>query len=284
MKYRHSFHAGNFADVHKHVTLLALLEAMQRKDKGFLYLDTHAGRGLYELHGTRASTPHESHSGFARLAEQKLQSEEVIRYVDHVSAVRKRMQSTDAYPGSPIIAGNVLREQDRGIFVEQIAAEARALERALQSPSYSGAGKVRVETGDGFALLRANLPPTERRGLVLIDPPYEETLQELSRISNAMGDALRRFDSAVIAAWYPIKNARDTAAWLASLAKSVAHEMLVSELWLYPCDSRVALNGSGLVIVNPPYQIAERMQIWLPELHTHLDAGGSGGSRVRSYG
>jgi 23S rRNA (adenine2030-N6)-methyltransferase len=277
MKYRHSFHAGNFADVHKHVTLLTLLDALQRKDKGFLYLDTHAGRGLYELRDSR-----ESQSGFARLNAGNFQSPELTGYVEHIRRFRQHTQNADAYPGSPLLAAHVLRTQDRAIFVDQEAPEGRALERALQASAHEAHGKVRVEMGDGFALLRAHLPPAERRGLVLIDPPYEETQQDFSRVGMAIVEGLRRFQSAVIAAWYPIKDARDTNAWLASLAKSVTTETLISELWLYPCDSRVALNGSGLLIINPPYLIADRMRVWLPELHARLDTAGTGGSRVSS--
>lgn len=265
MKYRHTFHAGNFADVHKHVTLITLLEAMQRKEKGFLFLDTHAGRGLYDLHGS-----HESQSGYARVKGHVFAAEELKRYAEQAA-------KAGGYAGSPVIASAMLREQDRAVFFEQVAAEARALERALNPHP-----KTRVEVGDGFALLRAHLPPPERRGLVLIDPPYEETQQDFVRIGTAISGALRRFQTAVIAVWYPIKDVRDTAAWHASLAKGIPTETLISELWIYPCDSRVALNGSGLLIVNPPYLTGERMRVWLPELHALLDTAGSGGYRVRS--
>lgn len=274
MKYRHAYHAGNFADVHKHVTLMTLLEAMQRKEKGFLYVDTHAGRGAYELRGQ-----HESQSGFGRLESHQFEAEEPQRFIERIAAYRSRTQSSDSYPGSPVLASTMLRDQDRAIFVDQMAPEARALERALTPHP-----KTRVETGDGFAVLRASLPPVERRGLVLIDPPYEESQQDFSRVTAAIGDALRRFQSAVIAVWYPIKDARDTVAWLASVTKGAGAEieMLISELWLYPCDSRVALNGSGLLIVNPPYKIDERMRVWLPELQACLDTSNTGGFRVRN--
>ena len=277
MKYRHAYHAGNFADVHKHVTTIALLEAMQRKEKGFLYIDTHAGSGLYELHGSRGNASLESHSGFARVIDHKFVADEITRYRTLVDAFRVRVQNNAAYPGSPVIAAEMLRAQDRAIFVEQIPSEARALERAL--PRHS---KARVETGDGFASLRAHLPPAERRGLVLIDPPYEESQQDFARVTTAINDALLRFQSAVIAVWYPIKDSRDITAWHASLSKGIAGEALISELWLFPCDSRVALNGSGMLIVNPPFQIDERMRVWLPELQASLDSAKSGGCRVRT--
>ena len=138
-----------------------------------------------------------------------------------------------------------------------------------------------MEVGDGFAGLRAWLPPAERRGLTFIDPPYEESRQEFERTRHAAAEALRRFGTGVVAIWYPIKDERDTAAWHAALAAELDCELLAAELSLYPRDSRVALNGSGMLILNPPYQLAERMEIWLPQLHACLDLGHGGGASVR---
>lgn len=274
MKYHHRHHAGNFADVHKHVALLALLASLQRKDKGFLYLDTHAGRGAYSAQGaSSAGTSHEADLGIERIAGVKFQAEELRHYSQTIAAYRKQRGDRRAYPGSPLLAAQNLRSQDRGVAVEIDIPEARALELAL------GAGlRVRVERGDGFERLRAHLPPRERRGFVLIDPPYEETREDFDRVIAAAVEALRRFDSGVICAWYPIKEERDIAAWKSSFAASAGREVLFSELWLYPRDSRVGLNGSGLAIVNPPYQFFERAQVWLPELHTHLDTARQGGA------
>jgi len=141
-----------------------------------------------------------------------------------------------------------------------------------------------VVRADGYERLRAYLPPPERRSLTLIDPPYEAQ-GELARVDAAIAEMLHRFRTGVIAVWYPIKDARDTSAWLAGLrarlTTPIAREMLAAELWLHPCDSRIALNGSGLLIVNPPYGIAERMREWLPALHVQLDARGTGGASVR---
>jgi 23S rRNA (adenine2030-N6)-methyltransferase len=265
MKYRHGFHAGNFADVHKHVTVLALVSALQRKDKGFLYLETHAGAGDY-------GASEEADAGITRLdSSVTFHAEELKRYLGAVAGFRKMKGTPRAYPGSPVLATNELRAQDRAIGVEILPPEARALERALGPGS-----RMRVETGDGFERLRAHMPPTERRGLVLIDPPYEEK-QDFDRVTTAVADAVRRFDSGVFCAWYPIKDERDAASWRTGFARAVGHEVLFSELWLYPRDSRVGLNGSGLAIVNPPYQIDERMKVWMPELHGALDSARTGG-------
>ncbi|MBW4051665.1 MAG: 23S rRNA (adenine(2030)-N(6))-methyltransferase RlmJ [Proteobacteria bacterium] len=313
MKYRHVHHAGNFADVHKHVTLLALLAALKRKEKGFLYLETHAGRGAYDLAGPSG----ESATGIGRLerkspadAARPEDAEELRDYVERVALLRRELGAPRLYPGSPLLAASELRPQDRAVFIERIPAEARALQRALSgqaqgrarppqvagSPAKTthfdrdGAGPGRspdpalhltVETGDGFALLRAWLPPPERRGLTFIDPPYEESREDFERARQAALEALRRFHTGVVAIWYPIKDERDTAAWCDALAGELDCELLAGELSLYPSDSRVALNGSGMLILNPPYQLGERMQRWLPQLHARLDLGHGGGTGVR---
>jgi 23S rRNA (adenine2030-N6)-methyltransferase len=283
VKYRHSFHAGNFADVHKHVALLALLGALKKKDKGFLYLDTHAGRGVYDLSG---SAP-EAQGGLGRFLETAADASELRSYAEVIAEFRAGRGGRLLYPGSPIIAAGELRPQDRAVFVESQAAEAQALQAALgdavdsRGRAAAGATRTRVERGDGFERLRAWLPPPERRGLTFLDPPYEQSREDFARVAAAIAEGLKRFATGVTAAWYPIKEERVTAAWQAELARTVAAPVLVSELWVHPRDSRVALNGSGLLIVNPPYLTAERMQVWLPELLEHLAAGPAAGSSVR---
>lgn len=270
-KYRHSYHAGNFADVHKHLTLFALLSCLKRKDKGFAYFETHAGRGAYNP--SPAST--ETAGGAERLLARGVhQAPELREFATLVSEFRLSRREPNAYPGSPVIAAHELRPQDRAVLCELNPAEARALERQLE-----GHPRMRVQQGDGFERLRAWMPPAERRGLVLIDPPYEET-HDLERVALAVSDALRRFSTGVYAIWYPIKDQRETRAWLSRLGQTLGHAALAAELWLYPRDSRVALNGSGLLIVNPPWLLAERMEAWLPELQALLDTGHQGGTSI----
>jgi 23S rRNA (adenine2030-N6)-methyltransferase len=284
MKYRHSFHAGNFADVHKHVTLLALLGALKKKDKGFLYLDTHAGRGSYDLSSPSA----EALAGIGRFAAAACAAAELHDYAALLARYRERLGRPHHYPGSPLLAVCNLREQDRAVLIEALSAEAHALEQAVKAllaprdtAQPGAAPRVRVERGDGFARLRAWLPPPERRGLTFLDPPYEDTQQDFAQLTRALSEGVRRFPTGVFAAWYPIKDARHTDAWQADCAHSVPAPLLASELWLYPRDARVALNGSGLLIVNPPWQILERMQVWLPELQACLAVGTDGGSSAR---
>ncbi|MFL6605089.1 MAG: 23S rRNA (adenine(2030)-N(6))-methyltransferase RlmJ [Steroidobacteraceae bacterium] len=271
MKYRHTFHAGNFADIHKHVTLLALLNALKRKEKGFAYLETHAGRGAYEL----AQQSVEMIEGRGRFDQGDYQADELREFATLIDGFRSHRTQTRAYPGSPVIAALQLRQQDRGVVTELVPSEERILEREIEFST-----RMRVERADGFERLRAWLPPPERRGLIFIDPPYEESRQDFDRITAAIVDALQRFSTGIYAAWYPIKEEREVRAWLEGFSRAVGAETIASELWLYPRDSKVALNGSGMLIVNPPYQLAERMEAWLPELRDQLDVGHPGGTRI----
>jgi 23S rRNA (adenine2030-N6)-methyltransferase len=260
--------------VHKHVALCALLKALARKEKGFFYLETHAGRGSYDL--SSSAEGRASATAIERvMARAGGTHPELGAYAEAVASWRARTGRPDAYPGSPVIAALQLRRQDRAALIELLPDEASALERAVSAWPH-----VQVETGDGFERLKAFLPPTERRGLTLIDPSYEQTREDYARVGAAIVEALRRFETGIIAVWYPIKDARDAAAWLATLRPRIAREALTSELWLHPCDSRVALNGSGLLIINPPFGCAERMRAWLPELHGLLDPAGAGGCRL----
>jgi len=279
MKYRHSFHAGNFADVHKHVALCALVRAMQRKDKGFFYLDTHAGAGRYDLDG--ADTHHGAearHGATALLATAaQLQAQELREYCAAIESLRRELESPHAYPGSPWLAAQLLRAQDRGLCCELLAAECRALERAL-----GGLRRMRVACLDGYEQLRAVLPPAERRCLVLIDPPYEDPPAELERALQMIQLILERLSNAVVALWYPIKDERTLVPWLARVERALQAPSVILELWLYPRDSRVGLNGSGLLLVNPPYQFQANAALWQDELQRVLDRSQRGGNAVRS--
>lgn len=271
MKYRHSFHAGNFADVHKHVTLLALLRALQHKDKGLLYFETHAGRGCYDLGGADSSAGAEARAGIGLLRSAHTSAAEISTYLE--ASERACGAGAQLYAGSPLLAAQLLRAQDRGLCCEILPPECRALERALRDFP-----RLRCLCGDGYAALNAHLPPVERRALVLIDPAYEATSADLERARAAISTILARLANAVVALWYPIKDARDLAPWLLQVAAQATAPTLNAQLWVHPTDSRVALNGSGLLLVNPPYEFDTRMQLWLPELAAAL--GGERGSSI----
>lgn len=275
MKYRHQHHAGNFADVHKHVLLLEILGALTRKDKGLLFVDTHAGRGMYELYPGDAQHPAEWLSGAAKLLAAAPRHEALVRYRELVATGVHG--ASLHYRGSPLLAMQALRSQDRAVFFEMQRDEAGQLRKSLE-----GAARVRVESGDGFAGLRALLPPPERRGCILIDPPFEERA-DYTRVHDATVDVLQRFETAVLVLWLPVKLRGDFDHWFGSLERAVSRPMLASLLWVLPTDSRAALSGSALVVVNPPYLLEQGMREWLPELQSLL-AGADGGSEVLARG
>jgi 23S rRNA (adenine2030-N6)-methyltransferase len=274
MKYRHLYHAGNFADVHKHVTLLTVLAALKRKEKGFLYFETHAGRGVYDL----ADSAAESRHGIGRLVGAECVAAPLRRYLVLLEQLRAARGGARLYPGSPWLAASELRAQDRAVFIESVPEEARALERAL---SAVGTARIRAEVGDGFEKLRSALPPSQGRALTLIDPPYEDTRRDFERTSAAVADAIKRFPTGVVAVWYPVKMARDTERWLDGMARRITRAVLTAELRLYPADSRVALNGSGMLIINPPYQLDAQLSELLAELYARLAVGPGGGVTVQ---
>jgi 23S rRNA (adenine2030-N6)-methyltransferase len=272
MKYRHQFHAGNFADVHKHVLLLDVLTALTRKDKGLLFVDTHAGRGEYQLHPGDAAHPAEWQSGAAKLLAAQPTHESLRRYRDIL--VGRQHGASLFYAGSPLLAAGALRAVDRLVLFETQREEAGQLRKSLEAGETTRRN-IRVEGTDGFAGLRALLPPPERRGCVLIDPPFEER-EDFTRISAAVTDALQRFESAAFVLWIPVKLRADFDAWHEKLRAKIARPTVASLLWMHPCDSRAALNGSAVVLVNPPYLVEETLREWLPELRSLLGGPQSG--------
>jgi 23S rRNA (adenine2030-N6)-methyltransferase len=269
VNYRHAFHAGNFADVHKHVVLLALLERLKQKPKPLLYLDTHAGRGSYDLRAEDATRGGEWREGIARLAGRPVRSADLLRYLQ---ATHATSATPTCYPGSPLVALGALREGDRAVLVEQQPAEAQALKQAT-----SGRRNVAIVCGDGYAALKTYLPPRENRGLVLIDPPYEADT-EFADAEQALRLGLSRWPNGVFALWYPIKAGAQSQRLNAALQTSGLRKLLRLELTVRPADSPIGLNGSGLVIANPPWKFDGEIREALEELHAVL--GGNGASRV----
>jgi 23S rRNA (adenine2030-N6)-methyltransferase len=266
VNYRHAFHAGNFADVHKHVVLLALLERLKQKPKPLLYLDTHAGRGSYDLRAEDATRGGESREGIARLAGHPVRSADLLRYVQATHAAGA---APTHYPGSPLIALGALRDGDRAVLVEQQPAEAQALQQAT-----SRMRDVSIVCGDGYAALKTYLPPRENRGLVLIDPPYEADT-EFADAERALRFGLSRWPNGVFALWYPIKAGAQSQRLNAALQASGLRKLLRLELTVRPADSPIGLNGSGLVIANPPWKFDGEMKDTLAELHAALEGQGA---------
>jgi 23S rRNA (adenine2030-N6)-methyltransferase len=268
MNYRHIYHAGNFADIAKHVGLIYCLEAMKRKDSAFFALDTHAGRGFYDLQSAEARQSGEAERGIQRLIDKALAAAPLAGYFGAVHA--RRGKRLARYPGSPALIAAELRPQDRALFVEILPAEARAAMREMES-----AGRVRTEIGDGYAALKAYLPPDERRGLVLIDPPYE-SLDELKTMLQAFADAYRRWPSGTYLLWYPIRSATQRSLVHARFEALGIPKMLFADLAIHPDDAGIGLAGSGLMLVNPPFGADQYLQQAYAVIHEAVAKPDSG--------
>ncbi|MDR2012363.1 MAG: 23S rRNA (adenine(2030)-N(6))-methyltransferase RlmJ [Rhodanobacter sp.] len=278
MNYRHAFHAGNFADVFKHVLLIGLLEALKAKPAAFCYVDTHAGRGCYDLRGEEAERTREYVDGVQRLMQAAHLPAPLDRYVE---LVRDFAEAADTvalsrYPGSPLIARLLLREQDRGMLCELHEEEAAALRTAMR-----GDARFAIHRRDGYAALKALLPPAQKRGLVLIDPPFEAQGAVFAHIRTALDDALSRWPNAIYAVWYPIKRREPIAPFLRWVANHTnVGDALVAELLLHPDNSVLRLNGCGMAIINPPWRLDQQIKDWLPTTQRLLAQGGNGSSRI----
>ncbi|HTD72603.1 MAG TPA: 23S rRNA (adenine(2030)-N(6))-methyltransferase RlmJ [Steroidobacteraceae bacterium] len=268
MNYRHIYHAGNFADIAKHVALLYCLKALKRKDAAFFALDSHAGRGFYDLQAPEAQKSAEAERGVQRLIVEALGDEALSDYFTAIRA--RRGKRLPRYPGSPALIAHALRPQDRALFVELMPAEARAAEREIDS-----SGRVRVEISDGYAALKAFLPPDERRGLVLIDPPYE-SLDELKMMLQAFAEAYRRWPNGIYLMWYPIRSATQRSLVHARFEALEIPKMLVADLAIHPDDAGLGLAGSGLLIVNPPYGADQFLRDAYTAIHRVIAAAGAG--------
>lgn len=277
MNYRHAFHAGNFADVFKHAILAGLVESLKAKQTPFHYFDTHAGAGRYDLRGVEAGKTREHEAGVQRLLDAVRLPAPLHIYLNLVRALNagNKLREMAVYPGSPLIASLLMRESDRATLCELQADEAAALKKL-----FAGDARFSVHQRDGYAALDALLPPRERRGLVLIDPPFEAQEAEFGTIEAALAKALVRWPTGVYAIWYPIKLRQQTAAFLRSFARRKIPKVLCAELLLHPDNSALRLNGCGMVIVNPPWKFDRQLAELMPALREHLAQGRFGQQRV----
>jgi 23S rRNA (adenine2030-N6)-methyltransferase len=269
MNYRHAFHAGNHADVFKHVVLLALIDALKRKDTPFVVVDTHAGRGRYALHDDAARKTGEADAGIARVLVAKTDAIAIRRYQDAVRACNPD-GGLRIYPGSPMLAAMTMREDDHLVCFEAQADEARSL-----SALFARDRRVQARHGDGYAAIKSLLPPKPRRGLVLIDPPYETQEAEFGAVLAALTEGLQRWPQGIFAVWFPIKQRRNLQRFLRAVAKLPAQDILLAELLIRPDESPLRLNGSGMLIVNPPWKIDAEIAAALPSLTAELGESGA---------
>lgn len=275
MNYRHEFHAGNFADVLKHVVLVRALLYLRRKDKPFRVIDTHAGAGLYDLSGPEALRSNEARDGIVRLldgADLGAAAELLAPYL----AAARAAGAPRFYPGSPLITQALLRAQDRALFCELLPDAARSLRLALGRDE-----RVKTVEIDGYTGLKAYVPPVERRGLVLIDPPFERR-DEYERIFDTLAGALRKWRGGTYVVWQPVKEPDVVDAFCRAVAAE-ASDCLRIDLQAESPAPGSPLARTGLLVVNPPYVLEEELKIILPALARVLARGPGADYLIERY-
>ncbi len=250
MNYRHAYHAGNFADVLKHTVLFALIEALQIKSAPLCYVETHAGSGSYALDAAEARKTGEHQQGIARVVAADKLPPLLQRWRASILAIPGNETGLARFPGSPLQVARLLRPGDSAQLCELHPDEAAKL-RSL----FRGNRQVHVHERDGYAALKALLPPAEKRGLVLIDPPYEAQEAEYKLLAAALKSALQRWPTGVYALWYPIKLRSQVQPFLHSLQRSTARRVLRAEILLHADNNALRLNGAGMVVLNAPWNL-----------------------------
>jgi len=264
MNYRHAYHAGNFADVVKHVILSRIIEYLKRKDQAFRVVDTHAGIGLYDLRGIEAEKTDEWSGGIRRIFDALDKGEipphaiELLHpYLEAVRAVNPK-GGLRHYPGSPLLTRHLLRKQDRLSAIELHPQDAKKL-----SKLFDGDYQARVIELDGWLSLGAHMPPKEKRGVVLVDPPFE-IAGEFDRLVDGLVKAYKRFPGGTYAFWYPIKDLREVERFARQLRETEIPKIMRIELSIRAPSLEPRLDGTGMIVVNPPYTLESEMQILLP--------------------
>ncbi len=276
MNYRHAYHAGNFADVVKHVVLARILDYLKRKEQAFRVIDTHAGIGLYDLAGVEAGKTGERAGGIDRVmkavAEGRVGPQALALLAPYLDAVRAANPKGGLrhYPGSPLLTRHLLRKQDRLSAIELHPQDATKLAKL-----FAGDFQVRVTELDGWLALGAHLPPKEKRGLVLVDPPFEVE-GDFDRMVDGLAKAHKRFPGGTFALWYPVKDRRETARFVRRLHETGIAKILRIELSIRPPSPEPRLDGTGMIVVNPPFTLESEMRTLLPELALLLGEDGRG--------
>lgn len=264
MNYRHIYHAGNFADVVKHAVLVRVVEYLKRKPGAFRVIDTHAGTGIYDLSSDEAQRTGEWRGGIGRLLERPPTGQAGALLTPYLEAVAAVDGGISHYPGSPMIVRRLLRSQDRLTALELHPQDAARLKAC-----FSDDFQVRVIELDGWLAMKAHLPPKEKRGLVLIDPPFEAP-GEFDRIVDHLSIAHRRWPGGIYLIWYPIKDRRAVNAFRASLKATGIPRILDIRLTVRGTSSEARFDGTGLIAVNPPFVLEDELAVILPALRERL--------------
>lgn len=272
MNYRHIFHAGNPADVMKHAVLALIIDHLRAKPTPFCVLDVHAGIGRYDLTSEPAQKTLEFQDGIGRLFGRPAPHPALQPYLDAVAALNPD-GTLRWYPGSPRLARAMLRDHDRLVVNELHPDDWQTLKA-----EFAGDRRVSVQRTDAYQALKANVPPKEKRGLVLIDPPFEQP-DEFARMAEGLSAAHKRWPTGVYALWYPIKERPAVWRFQEAVENTGIRKVLMVELTWHDEDTHLRLNGSGLLIVNPPWKLDESLREMLPTLHDALPSTG-GGTKV----
>lgn len=270
LSYRHSFHAGNHADVLKHTVLMLILENLKLKEKGFFYLDTHSGVGRYRLSSHESEKTGEYKEGIGRLWDEKDLPEELARYVKMIKKLNYGGKELLYYAGSPLIAAELLRPQDRALLTELHPSDFPILRN-----NFSDYKNVSVKCDNGFQQVKATLPPKERRGLVLIDPPYE-LKEDYDLVVKAIEEGYKRFATGTYAIWYPVVLRQQTKRIFKGLEATGIRKILKIELAVRPDSDQRGMTASGMVVINPPWTLEAQMKAILPYLMKILVPEGTG--------
>ena len=268
LSYRHSFHAGNHADVLKHIVLTLILDALKQKEKGFFYLDTHSGTGRYSLMSAEAEKTGEYVEGIARLWERDDLPEEVALYLNEIKKLNK--DKLRFYTGSPLLAVQQLRSQDRALLTELHPNDFPLLRN-----EFAKNRNVVTKRENGFQQLKSALPPKEKRGLVLIDPPYE-LKEDYELVVKAIIEGYKRFATGVYAIWYPVVLRQHTKRIVRGLEATGIRKILQIELAVRPDSDQRGMTASGMIVINPPWQLESQMKRILPYLTDVLVPEGTG--------
>lgn len=268
MNYKHIFHAGNFADVFKHCILLALVKSFFTKPKPMTYFETHAGSGYYALQSIAAQKTHEYQEGIGKLFSQSFEMPTIVN--EYLQIIRHfNPDGLKFYPGSPLLVQQILRPGDKMVLCELHPEE----HQALKSLFYGNAA-VAVHHRDGYEALNALLPPDPRRGLVLIDPPFEKT-DEINSLVTALQTALKKWPMATYAIWYPIKNTQEHVPLIRAV-RSLTPNILNPALTTSTDTDATHLIGTGMLILQPPWQFDALLRELVPWLWAHLSPGNQG--------
>lgn len=275
MNYRHAFHAGNGADVVKHAALARILAYLARKENAYRVLDTHAGAGSYDLDSESAQRTLEAEDGIEKVLAADLPEKAATLLAPYLDAVRAlRGDGRRRYPGSPALALALGRPQDRFLFCELHKEERQKLEQRVGAD-----GRAKILAQDGWQALTAHLPPRERRGLVLVDPPFEEQ-GEFQRLAAGLKAAHERFATGIFMLWYPIKDLAAVDAFRREVARLHLPKTLRVEVDFAQVRRLDTLSGTGLIIVNPPFTLADEMRTILTAIAPLISRDGKGRVRV----